>query len=93
MLRNLNGTRGLIFSQQLLLALTKKGMQREDAYRIVQAHAMRVWKEDVHLRELAGADPEITALLSQDEIDACFDVSRGVTHVDMIFSRLGLGEG
>ena len=92
MLRNLNGTRGLIFSQQLLLALTKKGMQREDAYRIVQAHAMRVWKEDVHLRELAGADPEITALLSRDEIESCFDVSRGVTHVDMIFARLGLGE-
>ena len=91
MLRNLNGTRGLIFSQQLLLALTKKGMLREDAYRIVQGHAMRVWREEVHLRELAGADPEITGLLTDEEIDACFDVSRGTKHVDMIFDRLGLG--
>lgn len=92
MLRNLNGTRGLIFSQQLLLALTKKGMQREDAYRIVQGHAMRVWREDVHLRDLATSDPEITALLGEEEIDACFDVSRGTKHVDMIFARLGLGD-
>ncbi|MBR9974187.1 MAG: adenylosuccinate lyase, partial [Bacteroidetes bacterium] len=92
MLRNLNGTRGLIFSQQLLLALTKKGMQREEAYRIVQGHAMRVWREDVHLRELATADPEITALLGEDEIESCFDVSRGTRHVNMIFERLGLGD-
>ncbi len=91
MLRNLNGTRGLIFSQQVLLALTKKGMQREDAYRIVQGHAMRVWKEDVHLRDLVGSDPEITAMLSAEELDTCFDVNRGTTHVDMIFDRLGLG--
>lgn len=91
MLRNLNGTRGLIFSQQVLLALTRKGMQREDAYRIVQGHAMRVWKEDVQLRDLVGADPEVTALLDTEELDACFDVTRGTTHVDMIFERLGLG--
>jgi adenylosuccinate lyase len=91
MLRNLNGTRGLIFSQQVLLALTRKGMQREDAYRIVQGHAMRVWKEDVQLRDLVGADPEVTARLDAEELDACFDVTRGTTHVDMIFERLGLG--
>jgi adenylosuccinate lyase len=90
MLRNLNGTRGLIFSQQVLLALTKKGMQREDAYRIVQEHAMRVWKEDVLLRDLVSADLEVTAFLNEAEIDACFDVSRGTRHVDMIFQRLGL---
>ncbi len=91
MLRNLNGTRGLIFSQQVLLALTKKGMLREDAYRIVQGHAMRVWKEEVELRDLVGGDPEVTALLSPEELDACFDVTRGTVHVDMIFERLGLG--
>ena len=92
MLRNLNGTRGLIFSQQLLLALTRKGMLREDAYRIVQGYAMRVWREEVHLRDLVRADAEITALLTPEEIDACFDVTRGMTHVDMIFTRLGLGD-
>ncbi|MFZ1730586.1 MAG: adenylosuccinate lyase [Bacteroidota bacterium] len=91
MLRNLNGTRGLIFSQQVLLSLTKKGMQREDAYRIVQAHAMRVWKEDVNLRDLVNADPEVTAVLDEADLDVCFDVSRGTKHVDMIFERLGLG--
>lgn len=91
MLRNLNGTRGLIFSQQLLLALTQAGMLREDAYRIVQGYAMRVWREEVHLRDLVHADADITALLSVEEIDACFDVTRGMTYVDMIFDRLGLG--
>lgn len=91
MLRNINSTRGLIFSQQVLLALTKKGMLREDAYRIVQEYAMRVWREDVQLRELLDADPEVRALLSDEMLDACFDLSAGVRHVDMIFERLGLG--
>jgi len=90
MLKNLNGTRGLIFSQQLLLALTKRGMLREDAYAIVQEHAMRVWKEDVHLRELAESDSRIRETLSDEDIAACFDVDRGTRHVDMIFERLGL---
>ena len=90
MLKNLNGTRGLIFSQQLLLALTKKGMLREDAYGIVQGYAMRVWKEDVHLRDLAAADDEIRSRLDPEELDACFDVDRGLKHIDMIFERLGL---
>jgi adenylosuccinate lyase len=90
MLRNLNGTRGLIFSQQVLLALTKAGMLREDAYRIVQGHAMRVWREDVHLRALLEGDPEVRALLSDQVLDECFDLSAGIRHVDMIFERLGL---
>lgn len=90
MMKNLNGTRGLIFSQQLLLALTKKGMLREDAYAIVQGHAMRVWKEDVHLRDLAESDSRIRELLSDEDLDACFDVERGTRHTDMIFERLGL---
>lgn len=90
MLKNLNGTRGLIFSQQLLLALTRNGMLREDAYRIVQGHAMRVWKEDVHLRDLALADEEILAVIDRETIDGCFEVDRGLRHVDMMFTRLGL---
>jgi adenylosuccinate lyase len=90
MLRNLNGTRGLIFSQQVLLALTKRGMLREDAYGIVQGYAMRVWREDVHLRTLLEGDPQVRALLSDDVLDECFDLSAGMRHVDMIFERLGL---
>jgi adenylosuccinate lyase len=90
MLRNLNGTRGLIFSQQVLLALTKKGMLREDAYAIVQAHAMRVWREEVHLKDLFLADEKVMALLSNEELDTCFDPTLSLRNVDMIFSRLGL---
>ncbi|MCZ7555803.1 MAG: adenylosuccinate lyase [Bacteroidia bacterium] len=90
MLRNINGTRGLIFSQQVLLALTKGGMLREEAYRIVQGHAMRVWREDVHLRTLLEGDPEVRALLSDQILDQCFDPTAGMKHVDMIFERLGL---
>jgi adenylosuccinate lyase len=90
MLRNLNGTRGLIFSQQVLLALTKKGMLREDAYRIVQDCAMRVWREEVHLRSLLEAEPDVRRLLTDKELDSCFDPLRGLAHVDTIFRRLGL---
>ncbi len=90
MLRNLNGTRGLIFSQQVLLALTKKGMLREDAYAIVQGHAMRVWREEVQLKDLFLADEKVMELLTTQELDVCFDPTLSLRNVDMIFSRLGL---
>ena len=90
MMRNLTSTHGLIFSQQALLALTRKGMLREDAYRIVQDAAMRVWREKVELRDLLAADPSVTALLTEPELDACFDVQAGLRHVDTIFKRLGI---
>ena len=89
--RNLNGTHGLIYSQQVLLALTRKGMQREEAYAIVQGYAMRVWKERVQLRDLLSADPIVSSALTEQELAACFDPARSLTHVDMIFERLGLG--
>lgn len=92
MMRNLNGTHGLIFSQQVLLALTKKGMLREDAYRIVQGHAMRVWKERVELKDLFLEDPEVMELLSEDELNHCFDVQVSLKNVDLIFERLELTE-
>ncbi len=92
MMRNLNGTHGLIFSQQVLLALTKKGMLREDAYRIVQGHAMRVWKERVELKDLFLEDPEVMELLSEDELNHCFDVQASLKNVDLIFERLELTE-
>lgn len=90
MLRNLNGTRGLIFSQQVLLVLTKKGMLREDAYAIVQGHAMRVWREEVHLKNLFLADEKVMALITPEELDTCFDPTLSLRNVDLIFSRLGL---
>ncbi len=90
MLRNLNATQGLINSQRVLLALTKAGMLREEAYRIVQTHAMAAWKERKDFRAMILEDKEIGAVLSKEKILACFDMKESVANVDMIFERLGL---
>jgi adenylosuccinate lyase len=90
MLRNLNGTYGLIFSQQVLLALTRKGMLREDAYALVQNYAMRVWRERIPLKELFAADETVMRHLTPAELDECFDVQKGLSRIDIIFDRLGL---
>ena len=72
MLENLNATKGLIFSGQLLLALTNKGLSRETAYDLVQRNAMRVWDEDRDFRELVKADEEIKSHLSAEDVDRTF---------------------
>ena len=69
MQRNLELTGGLLFSQQAMLALTKKGLTREEAYRVVQKNAMAVWQEGGQLKERLGQDPEVTAHLSAEELD------------------------
>jgi adenylosuccinate lyase len=93
MLRNLESTGGLIFSGQLLLDMTESGMSREDAYRLVQSHAMRAWREELVFRDLVYADPEITSRLSRDQLARSFDFSRQLSNVDTIFARvLGAGE-
>jgi adenylosuccinate lyase len=91
MKRNLESTGGLIFSGQLLLDLAEAGMLREDAYRLVQAHAMRAWKEDLNFREEVARDPHITALLSPEKLEKTFDYTRQLGNVDAIFKRV-LGE-
>jgi adenylosuccinate lyase len=91
MKRNLESTGGLIFSGQLLLDLTEAGMLREDAYRLVQGHAMRAWKEDLVFREEVEHDPAITALLNKEKLGRTFDYSRQLGNVDAIFKRV-LGE-
>jgi len=88
MLKNLESTGGLIFSGQLLLDLAEAGMLREDAYRLVQGHAMRAWKDDLVFRDLIKADPEITARLSPEKIEHAFDLSRQLRNVDAIFDRV-----
>jgi adenylosuccinate lyase len=88
MKKNLESTGGLIFSGQLLLDLAEAGMLREDAYKLVQSHAMRAWKEDLNFRDEVSRDPAITKLLSQEELDATFDYSRQLTNVDAIFKRV-----
>ncbi len=88
MTRNLEMLGGLVHSQPVLLALTQAGISREEAYRIVQAAAMRVWKGEGHLKDLITADPVVAERLEPAEIEACFDLSRHLRHVDKIFTRV-----
>lgn len=90
MLENLGATRGLIFSGQLLLALTNKGVSRETAYEWVQRNAMRVWDEDRDFHALVKADADITSRLSAEEIDRTFSLDYYLRNVDQIFRRLGI---
>ena len=90
MLENLGATRGLIFSGQLLLALTNKGISRETAYEWVQRNAMSVWDEGRDFHALVKADPDITAKLSAAEIDRTFSLDHYLRNVDQIFQRLGI---
>jgi adenylosuccinate lyase len=87
MLANLESTHGLIFSGQLLLDLVEHGVSREDAYRLVQGHAMRAWKEGVNFHDLVLADREITGKLPRKQIEYAFDLSRQLKNVDKIFAR------
>jgi adenylosuccinate lyase len=88
MLRNLESTGGLIFSGQLLLDLAEAGMMREDAYRLVQSHALRAWKEDLVFRDEVAKDPAISGLLSPDHLAKTFDMTRQLGNVDAIFARV-----
>jgi adenylosuccinate lyase len=88
MLANLESTHGLIFSGQLLLDLVEHGVSREDAYRAVQAHAMRAWKEDLNFQELVLADKEITGKVPRKQIEHAFDLDRQLKNVDKIFARV-----
>ncbi len=88
MLANLNKFRGLVMSQRVLLALTQKGVSREDAYRLVQRNAMKVWEEGRDFKTELLADPEVTAVLSPEEIEEKFDLAYHTRHVDTIFRRV-----
>ena len=88
MLRNMESTGGLIYSGQLLLDLAESGMSREDAYRLVQGHAMRSWREDLDFREQIAADPEVSQRLSPEQLARAFDYHRQLGNVDAIFRRV-----
>ena len=88
MRRNLELTRGLVFSGQLLLDLAAAGMLREQAYSVVQAHAMRAWEEESDFRAAIEADPEIRAVLRPQQIDKAFSLERQLRNVDKIFARV-----
>lgn len=90
MQKNLDRMGGLVHSQRVLLALTQAGVSREDAYRLVQRNAMKVWESDgeLSLMELLKADPEVTAALSPEAIEEKFDLGYHYRHVDTIFARV-----
>jgi len=92
MRKNIDLTHGLVFSQPVLLALTTKGMKREDAYRVVQKNAMGVWQSKKDFREVLEEDSEVSALLSRGDLDSAFDPTKSLRHVDYIFERVGLGK-
>jgi adenylosuccinate lyase len=89
MQKNLDKLGGLIHSQRVLIALTQKGVPREDAYRLVQRNAMKVWGgENNDFLGLLKADPEVSAKLSDKELEANFDLDYHLKHVDTIFKRV-----
>lgn len=88
MLENLNATRGLIFSGQLLLALTRNGIARETAYEWVQRNAMKVWDKGGELKPLVAEDADIRANLKMEEIEEVFSLDRYLRNVDTVFERV-----
>ena len=88
MIRNLNQFKGLIHSQRVLLALTQKGVSREDSYRLVQRNAMKVWEQGADFLAELQADPEVRAALTEAEIEEKFDLGYHTKHVDTIFARV-----
>jgi adenylosuccinate lyase len=91
MKQNMEITRGLLFSQRVLLALIDKGMSRQSAYKIVQRNAMKTWQSDTKkFINLLKADSEVMAVLSVKELEALFDYDYYLRFVDDVFQRLGL---
>jgi adenylosuccinate lyase len=85
---NLNMLKGLIFSQQVLLTLTHKGVSREESYRIVQKQAMEVWEGNGTFKERLLADQDLAKYLAPEEIEAIFDINYHLKHVKTIFERV-----
>lgn len=88
MMSNLERTGGLVFSQQVLLALVEKGATREEAYRLIQRNAMKTWQEKSDFRENLLNDDQVRNFLSAEEIAACFDLDYYLRNVDLIFERI-----
>jgi len=88
MRRNLESTHGLIFSGQLLLDLTSAGMLREEAYKLVQTHAMQAWEGGGNFRAAVESDQEILSFLPLEKIRAAFSVDRQLTHLNRIFRQV-----
>jgi adenylosuccinate lyase len=90
MKRNLELTQGLVFSQNVMLALVGKGLSRQDAYKLTQRNAMEAWKTRAPFLKLLKADREVMGHLNSKELESLFDYRLFIKHVDTIFERLGL---
>ncbi|HTO07607.1 MAG TPA: adenylosuccinate lyase [Myxococcota bacterium] len=90
---NLDSARGLVFSQSVLLALARHGVSRQEAYRLVQKHALSAWDEGDHLYDRLARDPELGKVLDPDELVECFDLDRQLRNVDAIFARTLAAKG
>lgn len=90
MRKNVDSTRGVLFSQRVLLALIEKGMARESAYAVVHSRAMESWEQDLDFQEMVSAEPEVSARLTGSELESLFDYSYYLRHVGEIFNRVGL---
>jgi adenylosuccinate lyase len=88
MRRNLDSSKGLVFSGQLLLELTARGMSREDAYKVVQTHAMQAWQTEGDFRAAVSADPAVRAAVTEAELSEVFRLERYLAHVDDVFRRV-----
>ena len=88
MLQNIKATRGLIFSQVVLLALIRKGLTREEAYQLVQTNSLKAWHENLSFIELLKADPDITRYMNDREIEDCFSLEPFLQKIDFIFKRV-----
>ena len=92
MLANMNKFRGLVMSQRVLLALTQAGVSREDAYRLVQRNAMKIWEQGKDFKTELLGDEDVLAALSTEQITEKFDLNYHTKHVDTIFTRV-FGDG
>ena len=90
MMKNINLTNGLIFSQEILIALIKEGLKREDAYKIVQKNAMKVWEEKCDFKELLLKDKLISKYLSRQDLDKLFNLDKIMININKIYKRINL---
>jgi adenylosuccinate lyase len=85
---NIDASRGLVFSQSVLLALTKKGLSREEAYQIVQRNSLKAWEGGLDFRKLVAADPDVLRVLGPKDLDRCFSLAPYLDKIDYIFERV-----
>ena len=90
MMKNINSTKGLVFSQEVLLALVDKGVSREDSYQLVQRNAMNAWDNSLDFKTLVKKDNDITSKLCEEEIDRLFDLDKVLININKIFERIGI---